>query len=273
VRLAREARQWTQAERLQRARVEWERKIATPALALPPAGLDDTARNAIRELTVSLEQLGNIQREQSKPDCVAAFQEAIPLCQHINDRREEGNVAFNLGHARLTIPALRDLDQAERWYRRSLELTDERDRLWRGKCMNQLGSVAYERFLDARSANQLTDQLLRHLDAALGCYQHALSLLPPNAVDDLAVAHNALGSIYRNAGDFDRALPHFREAVRYLEAASNPYDAAGVRFNVALWPCSTPAAWRTRWNTPGPRCGATRPTATAPRTRCRRRRS
>ena len=66
-------------------------------------------------------------------------------------------------------------------------------------------------------------------------YHQALDLLPPNAVDDLAVTHNALGVIYDGAvGDLDRALPHYREAIRYFEAAGDLYQAAGTRFNVAV---------------------------------------
>ena len=49
--------------------------------------------------------------------------------QRIGDRAAEAVAAFNLGHAYKDLPALRDLDAAERWYRRSLELDDPRDRL------------------------------------------------------------------------------------------------------------------------------------------------
>ena len=86
-----------------------------------------------------MSELGQIQREQGQAGCVEAYQEAVDLSQRIGDRPGEAIVAFNLGHAYTDIPALRDLAQAERWYRRSLELRDERDRLGRGKCLSQLG--------------------------------------------------------------------------------------------------------------------------------------
>ncbi len=234
VRLAEEARQWAEAERLQLAQVEWTRQRAAPALAAPPESLDASQRNAIRTLAVSLEQLGNIQREQSKPECAKSYEEAIPLCQRIGDRPAEAVAAFNLGHAYKDIPALRDLAQAERWYRRSLELRDERDHLGRSKCLIVLGNVAWERFREARVADKPEEELLRHLNAALQFYYQALELTPPNAVNDLAVAHNQLGNIYLGAGDVDRALPHYREAIRYHETAGNLYAAAQTRFNVAL---------------------------------------
>jgi len=234
VRLAREARQWAEAKRLQRVCVDWDRQHAAPTLAMPLDKLDDAGRNAIRSLAVSLEILAVILREQGKAECVTPSEEAISLYQRIGDRAAEAISAFNLGHAYKNLPALRDLAQAERWYRRSLELSEERDVLGRSKCHNQLGSVARERFKEARAAGRPEGELLRHLNDALRFYLQALDLLPPDAVDDLAGAHNQLGLIYRNAGDLDRALLHYREAIRYWERAGNLYHAATVRRNVAV---------------------------------------
>lgn len=100
--------------------------------------------------------------------------------------------------------------------------------------MNQLGQVACEHFEEARATHKPTNELTHYLITAAQFYHQALELLPPNAVDDLAVAHNQLGNIYNDAGDLDRALTHYREAVRYFEAAGDVYHAATVRFNVAI---------------------------------------
>ncbi len=54
-------------------------------------------------------------------------------------------------------------------------------------------------------------------------------------MNDRGVAHGQLGSIYGGAGDIDRALPHYREAIRYRELAGDSYGAAQtIRYNVAL---------------------------------------
>jgi tetratricopeptide (TPR) repeat protein len=233
VHLARDARQWSEAERLQRARVEWQRRRAAPALALTPEALDDTQRNNIRRLAVSVARLGHIQREQGKADCATTYQEAIRLYQQVSNRQGEAITAVNLGHAYLTLPALRDLARAEGWYKRSLELFDERDRLGRGKCLIMLGTVASERFEEARATHAPEAELLQHLNAALDYSQQALALLPPNAVDDLAAVHNQLGGIYYQVGDLDSTLLHAREAIRYAEAGGNLYEAGKHRRNVA----------------------------------------
>jgi len=234
VRLAMKARQWAEAGHLQRVRVDWNRSRAAPALAAPLEALDDAGSNAVRTLAVSLEQLGHIQREQDNLECVAAYEEAIPLCQRIDDHPEEAILAFNLGHAYMQLPALRDLAQAERWYQRALELFDERDWLGRSGCYNQLGLVAHERFREAQAGGQPEEELLGHFNAAVRFYQQALALTPSNAADALAVTHNQLGIIYAEAKDFDRALPHWRKSIRYEEMQGNLYGAARTRFNVAV---------------------------------------
>jgi len=232
VRLAIEMRLWAEAERLQRIHVEQARLFAAAALAAPSETLDGAQSQAIRSLAVSLERLGQIQVGQEKPECADALHEAIPLCQRIGDKAEESKVAFNLGRAYRNVPAIYDLARAEYWFRRSLELSDERDRFGHGRCLSQLGLVAYERFLEARAVQKPDpEQYLR--GAEQFCYD-ALDLFPSGEVEDLAAAHNLLGIIHAMTGNFDRALPHYREAVRYFEAAGNLYKAAGARFNVAF---------------------------------------
>jgi len=233
VRLAGEARDWAEAERLQHAVVEWSRQRAAPALAAPQEKLDARQRYAIRSLAVSMSTLGWILREQNNAACVAAFQEGLDLSLHIGDEPLAAVTTFNLGDAYLYVRALRDLGQAERWYRRCLELHAKGDRLGRARCLSQLGRVAHERFKEARAASQPEEELLRHLNDAAQFYHRALELAPPDALDDLATDHSALGTVYGDAGNLERALTHYRKAIRYFEAAGNQYRAAQTRFNVA----------------------------------------
>ncbi|MDQ5823114.1 MAG: CHAT domain-containing protein [Chloroflexota bacterium] len=235
--LTREARQWKEAERLQHTAVEWDRKHATPLLALPPEELDGVQRNTIRTLAVSVVQLGQIQREQGKEECRLSYEEGYDLALRIDDKPLAAITAFNLGHGYMGVPALRDLDEAERWYNRSLELHDERDSLGRGTCYGQLGLVAYDRFQEARDAEQPEEELLRQLNDALGYYRQCLDLLPPGAMHEMAVTHNQLGNIFIAAGSdeyFGRALHHWQESIRYKEAQGNLYDAAVTQRNIAV---------------------------------------
>ena len=234
VRLAREERQWTEAERLQIVRVDWSRQRAAPALVKPPEKLESGERHAIRSLAVSLHELGQIRREVGRADCVQAYQEALVFCEQIGDQTGAAACARNLGHAFKNLPALRDLDQAERWYRKSFDLADESDRLGRGRCMVQLGLVADGRFREVVAAERPKEELFWHFTEAVRFYLEALELLPPDAIDDMGVTHNALGAIYTEAGDFDSALPHYREAIQRLEQVGALFNASVTRFNVAV---------------------------------------
>jgi tetratricopeptide (TPR) repeat protein len=221
VRLAREARQWAEAERLQRLHVEWDRARAR-----------DDDRNSQRTLAASLHELGQIQREVGQPECIDAYRQSFELFQRVGDGPGAAVVAFNLGNAYLDVR--HDLTEAERWHRRGLELVPEGDRMGRAGSLGQLGRVALERFLEARRAKQPEAVLLRYLNGALGFYRQALEMTPPDAVEQLAVIHNQLGAIYGDASQLDRALHHYRESIRHKESAGNLYCAALTRYNVAL---------------------------------------
>ena len=255
VMLAREERQWAEAERLQVVRANLNRQRAAPALARSAQELESGEWHAIRTLAVSLEALGHIRRELGREECIPAYEEALELFEQIGERAGAAACAFNLGHACKDLPALRDLDQAELWYRRSLELFGEQEQHRRGQCLGESGNVAWSRFSEARAAGRNEEELLRHLNEAVRLYYEALNLVPPDAVNELAVFHNQLGVIYRNAGDLDRAAGHFRESIHYEEMQGNLYGAAQTRFNVALGfaQAGRLAARRARGDRPGSR--------------------
>jgi tetratricopeptide (TPR) repeat protein len=233
VRLAREERNLPEAERLQLLTVDWDRRRAAPLLDQPQEGLTAAQKNQIRSLAASLHELGEIQRKGGRVECVAAYKESLELAERIGDQAGAAICAHNLGRAYKDLPDLRDLSAAERWYRRSLELHDPGDRLGKGKCTGQLGAVALERFRDARAAGRPEEELLVFLNDAVRWYHQALDLLPEDDVDDLAGVRHQLGHAYGEAGDLDRALPHFQKAIRYREAQGNLFGAAQTRRNAA----------------------------------------
>src|SRR5262249_31094392 len=140
----------------------------------------------------------------------------------------------NLGHAYKNLDGIRDLALSEQWYRRSLDARAKEDRMGRAKCLAQLGSVARRRFGDAREANRSREVCLSHLATAERSYLGALGMFPANAVRERDAVHNQLGNIYRDAGQVDTALHHFRESVRYCEARQDRFGAGQTRENAAL---------------------------------------
>jgi tetratricopeptide (TPR) repeat protein len=236
VRLLREERQWASAARLQGLKVTYTRQRVAPLLVLPPEQLDTGQRAPLRTFAVDTHQLGQIQREQGDVACVASYQEAMGIFERIGDQAYTATCAFNLGRVYGgNVPALRDLAQAEQWYRRSLELRAEGDRLGRGQTLGMLGHIAYERFQKAQQAGEPESVLLETWNAALQASQQALQMFPPDAVDNLAITYNQIGVIYEKVqGKTEQAVAHYREAIRYFEQAGNLYGAAGTRFNVAV---------------------------------------
>lgn len=213
----------------------WNRGQAAASLALPPdAPLDAGQRHRIRTLGVSLETLGHILMEQGSPDCVARYQEAIGHYQRIGDTAAEAVAHYNLGHAYLTLPAIRDLDAAEAAYRRSLELHDPDDALGRSRCIKQIGMVHHERFNEARGRGEPDAVVLRHARAAEEHYQQALALCPPSAVADLGPMHNQLGNLYQQVGQTEPAREHYERAAQYFEQSNDRYHAGFTRYNLAV---------------------------------------
>jgi tetratricopeptide (TPR) repeat protein len=231
--LCKEERNWAQAERLQRGRADWVRQRAQPALATPPDQRNEKQRNAIRTLVVSLNDLASIQREQGSPACVATNREALDLATVIGDTAASAACAFSLGDAYKDITDLRNLDEAERWYRKSFDLQVPNDGLGRGRCLGQLGLVAYQRFWDALSAKRPGEELARYLTEAARLYQQALDMMPATAITERGIMHNQLGNVYVAAGDIDRSLHHYQEDIRYCEQAGDIFGAGQTRLNVA----------------------------------------
>jgi tetratricopeptide (TPR) repeat protein len=232
--IASAARDWLRAENLQGSIITWRRQQAANALATDPETLNDSQRRIIRSLAVSIEGLGHILREQDKPGCLKPYLEAMSLYQRIGDRGAEGIAAYNLGRAYTEIPGMRDLDQAERWYQRRLELAETHDTRARANVAGQLGLVAYLRFRGGREAGEPVEQLARYLEDAAKAYEQALQLLPTEEVRTLGVIHHQLGSIYGDAGATDSAVRHYRQSIQYEEQQDNRYGAGQSRYNAAL---------------------------------------
>jgi tetratricopeptide (TPR) repeat protein len=270
VKLARNMRDLARAERLERACVEWARRDVEGILKRHLDGTDQAAYQAdvgadstdhpassgqpkafrdrlaavlpsltqaeriqIRSLAVSLQGLGHIQREGKESGCIASYEEALELGVQIGDRAFAASCAFNMGTAYETISDIRDLDQAEIWYRHSLEFRVEDDRLGRARSHAQLSSVAIMRLLEAQSAEKPVVEQIKHIHAALSSANEALGLTPDDAVNELAFIHDQLGQIYGELDDFDRALRHYRDSIRFREASGDRYGAAHTRFSVA----------------------------------------
>jgi hypothetical protein len=91
--LAKMARDWTQAEQLQRVRLDWDRERAQPSLRTAPEARNNKQRDAIRTIGSSIHEF-------------AAYREAFDLAKSIGDAAGQAICAHNLGAAYIEIRSL-----------------------------------------------------------------------------------------------------------------------------------------------------------------------
>jgi tetratricopeptide (TPR) repeat protein len=232
VKISRHRERLPRAERLQRLCVEWDRRQAEPALATL-SDTDPGAATRIRTLAESLFKLAEIMRQEGTP-AVKVEEEAIELRERLGERQQASMWAFELGAVYTETVAVRDLAQAERWLKRSLDLIHDEDPASKAECLAALGRVAWERFNEARKGNAPEPELRRHLTTARQYYQLALEHDQPDDWGKLASHNQQLGHVSYSLGDIDRALPHYRESIRCDELQGNVFGVAQTRFNVAI---------------------------------------
>ncbi|MGA8139653.1 MAG: CHAT domain-containing protein [Desulfobaccales bacterium] len=233
VNLAREERRWPEAIRLQTLRLEGNRRLAAPYLALPWKQLDEKGRIIIRNLGASLHEMAQVQLDSGDADCIKNYKAALSMAEETGDQAGAAICAFNLGYAYRMLPKLHNPAQAEYWCRRSLELYSEKDLWARGKCYYELGHIELAHFRQAKKSGGTKDILLLHLKGALKNYRQALKLLPPEAVVDLAAIHHALGNLFGYTDNPALVRRHYRLAIGYFEQIGDRYHAAGTCINMA----------------------------------------
>jgi tetratricopeptide (TPR) repeat protein len=234
VSLAKMDRDWSQAEQLQRVRLDWDRERSQPSLHTAPEARNNEQRDDIRTIGASVHELAEIQRQKGAASCADAYREAFDLANAIGDTAGQAICAYNLGAAYIEIADLRDLDEAERWCRKSLDLRPSADEIGRSQCLGQFGLIVYERFKETRAAKQPGKELHDLLAEAAQLYEQALEMCPETAITDRGITHNQLGNIYSEAGDIDRVLQHYRKAIRYKEQTGDLFGAGQTRYNVTL---------------------------------------
>ena len=93
-------------------------------------------------------------------------------------------------------------------------LVPDTDRHDRASTLSCLGTVALERFADARAAGEDEPVLLEHLNAALRSYQQSLELTPADDHQARGAREHQLGIVYSRAEDTSQALRHYQRSSR-----------------------------------------------------------
>ncbi|OPY48252.1 MAG: CHAT domain protein [Methanosaeta sp. PtaU1.Bin028] len=224
------SRQWDDALKLQKKKVEWDHEIAGPALTMDLNKIDEMNWVNIRNYLVSLGQLARIQVEIGDKECIRNYKEAIEAGEKYGLREISASYSMNLGIAYKTLAQIRNLGEADYWCRRSLDLTPESSFMDRGRCFVNLGNVASERFKDTLQSGEPE---VKYLQDSLDFYHKGLEAFPADAKDELAATHNALGVIYDYSSMFDEAIKQYQKAIYLIDEVGDTYRAGATRLNVA----------------------------------------
>jgi tetratricopeptide (TPR) repeat protein len=224
---------WHEAKELQKTAIEQSRQNIEPMLAIKPELLDYRERNAVLSHASALQHLGLIQSRLGEPDSADVIRESLAIYKAFGHTVAQAASCFTLGSVYLDVAAVRDLDQAEFWYRESLSLLPAEDKLDRGKCLGQLGLIAFERYAETASSSRSVEGVAASLAEAASYYEQALVTIPANYLEDQGTTHIQLGTIYASAGDTDRALRHYQQAIRLYGMVGNMISAGETRLNAA----------------------------------------
>jgi tetratricopeptide (TPR) repeat protein len=234
IRLAMWRRDLPKAELLAKSVLRVEREVTESFTVELNAPIPETQRKKIQSLGIALARLADILRERGDSECLVVNQQALANYELIDDRLGVSIRLFNMGHIFKNLESLRDLDKAEYYYSQSYASYPEHDTVSRAQCLAQLGSVALQRFKDELGGAKRPDLLTDYVEIALERYEEALVMTRQDNVVDLAGIHNHIGIVYQYLPDgAERALEHFRLAVRYFELSHEIYEAASTRNNAA----------------------------------------
>src|SRR5262249_21790745 len=112
----------------------------------------------------------------------------------------------------VALGALRDVDAAERWYLRSLELCADRDVFNRARIEHKLGRTAHDRFR-GRLGSESEEELREAVDRAVTYYSTALASFPDEAYSHRGRVASDLASLFGELGLADPAIQATQEAV------------------------------------------------------------
>ncbi len=227
---ARGATGW--AIEVQRLAVDWDRKSCGGSLNKDIREVSDEDREALLSLARSLNRLGVISRSDAAP-IDDAESEAFEICEALGQHERAAGWAFDLGSDYSTNAAIQNLVKAEHWLRRGLDLLGEKKE-GASRFLAALGQTAWHRFRAARSRERPEAELVRHLTDARQYFERAIENAPAYNHEALAQYNQLYGHVSYSLGDIDRALPHYREAIRHDQLLGNALGAAKTRFNLAI---------------------------------------
>ena len=237
VQIAQARRDWSTATRLQTAAHQLEPATGPhPTSSWPPTSSTPPAVTTCAASPISEHDLGRILLEQGDPACLSHYRAAYKLAERIGDTAGQAIQASNLGNAYLDVPGLRDLDQAQHWHQRELDLTPEtrparprrRPRLPRQRRLRAVPATPATPAPPTPSCSPTSTTARDRAPAG----PRPAARRPPRPT--APPPHNQLGNLYSEVGDVRQALHHYQQSIHHKEARGDTYGAGQTRYNIAL---------------------------------------
>jgi tetratricopeptide (TPR) repeat protein len=223
-----QAHNFSEAERIASQLVAEYSSIVAPFRSLPTSHLSHLQRLQLGTLAEALVRLGEYQSCLQKPECLAPLEEAYSIGTELGDANVQAMAAYYLGVAYDHVDAVKDLDKADRWYCKSLELRGTANPHESAKCLHQRAGVAFERF--KRASKEGDDRACFDLlNQGIDFINGAFSLTPPGSVDDLARMHCMAGLLLGNAFRIPEAREHYAKSIALDESQGNLFWASKTR--------------------------------------------
>lgn len=225
--IAGKSKNYQVAEELFDQVVAFRRRKAAPVLSKPKELRTESESSIVFDLHSTLFNFGTILVNAGKPPGIDLLSETFDLLLELGNEGGAADCAFSIGQAYMLIGELYDLDKAELWLRKAIELGDARDSQRHAMRLHELGNVWYARFVRLRDSGETRIEILEDMagKAARFAYE-ALELLPEAPTHQLMLIHHLLGNIWDDTGNIDRALKHYRQAILIGDTRGEWYDGA-----------------------------------------------
>ena len=221
-----------QALSLQNMATQAERERVKGFLKLPAANLSNSQKTTLASFAETLHRLASAHRLNAKPSHQVEDQ-VFDLATRSGAVEQLSVWCLETGASYAESPTIRDLDRAELWLKRGLDLAEDRAAL-KAKFFALLGKIYWQRFREGRRNERPKAELAHHLAHASRSYERAIEHTrqdDPRRLSELCLCY---ADVHYSMGRIEQAISYYRQSLRHDVENGDACSAAKTRFNIAI---------------------------------------
>lgn len=179
-------------------------------------------------------------RLSNDPECIVHYEEALSIAKTLKNQTAILAETFNLALSYSSVSAIYDLNEALVLAEEALKVCPHDDKWRLGKCYLLLTEIKVKTFSEYFQPELRTDltfnefQVFAQLSKDCQRYIHiAIKTLPTEAIDELGDVHYYAGLYYKKIRDFEKALTHYRDCIKYSDRQRKFLRSGIARFLIA----------------------------------------